>query len=231
MNSYKIGNKVTAIIRAYSSGNIGDYCIQYGNQPYTIIKTAEVDLSFDDVTSNVKDAYTQLYYNNSKLSKIKISDITLTDKILNLIFLKSETKLATKIENLLSSDEKTIFLSAPQEKIYQVFIYNNNGDLEAAYGELNSTDPLEVKNAEQPYMVCYQYEEVNAISFDQSSNNYYTLDLIITGNKNDGTTNSTVHIEKCGLRIDKSMYFKQESNTVDLVFTVIDTKNNYLTLQ
>ena len=43
MNSYKIGNKVTAIIRAYSSGNIGDYYIQYGNQPYTIIKTAEVD--------------------------------------------------------------------------------------------------------------------------------------------------------------------------------------------
>ena len=41
----------------------------------------------------------------------------------------------------------------------------------------------------------------------------------------------TIHIEKSALRIDKNMYFNQRSNTVDLIFTVIDTEANYITLE
>ena len=33
MNTYKLGNKVTCIIRAYSSGKIGDMVMDYNNQP------------------------------------------------------------------------------------------------------------------------------------------------------------------------------------------------------
>ena len=37
METYKLGNKVNCIFRAYHSGKIGDETIQYDNQPYTIV--------------------------------------------------------------------------------------------------------------------------------------------------------------------------------------------------
>jgi hypothetical protein len=40
-----------------------------------------------------------------------------------------------------------------------------------------------------------------------------------------------VHIAKCGLKIDKDMYFNNNSNAVDLTFTVLDTADNYIVLQ
>ena len=87
MNTYKLGNKVTCIIRAYSNGKIGDVVMDYNNQPYTIVKSATANLSFTDIDITAKSNFTQLAYNNSKLSQIQISDVTLNDKILNLIFL------------------------------------------------------------------------------------------------------------------------------------------------
>ena len=32
-------------------------------------------------------------------------------------------------------------------------------------------------------------------------------------------------------KIDKNMYFNQHSNAVDLIFTVLDTGENYITLE
>ena len=60
---------------------------------------------------------------------------------------------------------------------------------------------------------------------------YFTLDLLVTGNKEDNTSNMNIHIEKCALKIDKNMYFNQHSNAVDLIFTVLDTGKNYIALE
>ena len=87
MNTYKLGNKVTGIIRAYSSGKIGDMVMDYDNQPYTIIKSVTANLGFTDIDAIAKSSFTQLAYNNSKLSQVQISDVTLNDKILNLIYI------------------------------------------------------------------------------------------------------------------------------------------------
>ena len=114
MNTYKLGNKVTCIIRAYSSGKIGDMVIDYNNQPYTIVKSVNANLSFADVDVNIKSSFNQLAYNNNKLSQIQINDVTLNDKILNLIFLKSETKLVSKIENQIAD---IFYIEAKKEMI------------------------------------------------------------------------------------------------------------------
>ena len=129
MNTYKLGNKVTGIIRAYSNGKIGDTIIQYDNQPYTILKSISANLIFTDIDKNIKSGFVDLSYNNSKLYQIKLSDVSLNDKILNLIFLKSKTKLVSKVENYISDDNNKIYINSTTDQIYQVFVYNNSGAL------------------------------------------------------------------------------------------------------
>ena len=87
MNIYKIGNKVSCIIRFYSSPvEENRYGITEDKQPYTIINTANATLSFEDRNANSKNNFNQLSYNNSKLSTISFSDIPLNDRIIKLIF-------------------------------------------------------------------------------------------------------------------------------------------------
>lgn len=85
--------------------------------------------------------------------------------------------------------------------------------------------------AQSDYLVCYQYDSDKGYSLNKPENHYFTLDLLITGNKEDNATNMTIHINKCGLKIDKNMYFNQRSNAIDLIFTVIDTGDDYITLE
>ena len=231
MNTYKLGNKVTGIIRTYAAGKIGDMVMDYDNQPYTIIKSVTANLGFTDIDTTAKSNFTQLAYNNSKLSQVQISDVTLNDKILNLIFLKSETKLVSKVENYISDDNNLIYLNPITDKLYQVFIYNDKGELEDAHDVYDTEEPIMVSEPNKDYLICYQYEAKTGYSLDRPDNMYFTLDLLITGNKEDNTSNMNVHVEKCVLKIDKNMYFSQRSNTVDLIFTVLDTGENYIALE
>lgn len=231
MNTYKLGNKVTGIIRAYSSGKIGDMVMDYENQPYTIIKSVTANLGFTDIDTTAKSSFTQLAYNNSKLSQVQISDVTLNDKILNLIFLKSEDKLVSKIENQIADDNNLIYLTPIANEVYQVFVYDSNGELDQAIGTHNTDEPIVVSEPNKDYLICYQYEALKGYSLDKPENMYFTLDLLVTGNKEDNTSNMNIHIEKCALKIDKNMYFNQRSNAVDLIFTVLDTGENYIALE
>ena len=227
MDTYKLGNKVTCIIRAYSSGKLGAMVVAYDHQPYTIIKSVTANLGFTDIDTTAKSSFTQLAYNNSKLSQVQISDVTLNDKILNLIFLKSETKLVSKVENYISDDNNLIYLNPIADKVYQVFIYNTLGKLENACGFHETGHPLTVSEANKDYL----YEANKGYSLDRLDNMYFTLDLLIAGNKEDNTSNMNIHIEKCALKVDKNMYFNQRTNTVDLIFTVLDTGENYIALE
>ena len=231
MNTYKLGNKITCIIRAYSSGKIGDVVMDYNNQPYTIVKSATANLGFTDIDTTAKSSFTQLAYNNSKLSQVQISDVTLNDKILNLIFLKSEAKLVSKVENQIADDNNLIYLTPIANEVYQVFIYNSNGELDKAIGTHNTDEPIIVSEPNKDYLICYQYEANKGYSLDKPENMYFTLDLLVTGNKEDNTSDMNIHVEKCALKIDKNMYFNQRSNAVDLIFTVLDTGENYIALE
>ena len=231
MSTYKLGNKITGIIRAYSSGKIGDMVMDYNNQPYTIVKSVNANLSFVDIDVNAKSSFNQLAYNNSKLSQIQINDVTLNDKILNLIFLKSEVKLVSKVENQVADDNNLIYLTPIANEVYQVFVYNSNGELDKAIGMQNTDEPIVVSEPNKDYLICYQYEALKGYSLDKPENMYFTLDLLVIGNKEDNTSNMNIHIEKCALKIDKNMYFNQHSNAVDLTFTVLDTGENYIALE
>ena len=239
MKNYKLGNQVTVIIRSYSDDTfIGDQYVEYANQPYTIIKSAEANLSFKNITSTAKTTFNHLAYTHIKPSQLSISNVTINDKILNLIFHKNQTAtphLFTKIENVMSSQDKKIYFGQLNETLKNVFIYDSEGNCKYE-PELNNNS-YKVDKSEQPYLVCYQYESTTSFSLDQNNNHYYTIDLLLTSNQkefgeNDNTINSTIHLEKCALEINSDMSFAQNSNTVDLKFIVLDNDlENYITLE
>ena len=245
MKTYKLGNKIKCIIRSFASGSIGSQDMQYGNQPYTVLHDIETSLVFGNKITNAKITSTDLSHTLDFLQEINISNVTLNDKILNLIFSKNEEKLCSIVDNLSLFDKK-LYLKQNIDNIYQVFIYNCDGELIAATGQYQPEagaisiedfdfyDSTKCKlNEEEDVLVFYSYLSTTGVGFklNQESSQYLTLDLILEGNVDDEPRKSYIHINKCSLHTDKNMYFNRTLNAVDLKFTVIDDGKSYITLE
>ena len=228
MKTYKLGNKTKCIIRSFSAGKIGEQEIKYDNQPYTVLKDVEASLTFVDKNISSKSTFVDLSYNIDSLQEINISNVELNDKILNLIFSKNEDKLCSTMINCVAENNK-IYITSPTDEIYQVFIYDVDGNLEQAYGVLNNME-VEVKRNED-YLVFFTYTGEKSFKINRSESLYLTLDLILEGNADDEINTSFIHINKCALKVNKNMYFNRSLNAVDLKFVVIDDNESYITLE
>lgn len=228
MKTYKLGNKTKCIIRSFSAGRIGEQEMQYDNQPYTVLKDVEASLTFVDKNISSKSTFVDLSYNIDSLQEINISNVELNDKILNLIFSKNEDKLCSTMINCVAENNK-IYITSPTDKIYQVYIYDVDGNLEQAYGVLNNME-VEVKRNED-YLVFFTYVGEKSFKINRSESLYLTLDLILEGNADDEINTSFIHINKCALKVNKNMYFNRSLNAVDLKFVVIDDNESYITLE
>ena len=228
MKTYKLGNKTKCIIRSFSAGRIGEQEMQYDNQPYTVLKDVEASLTFTDKNISSKSTFVDLSYNIDSLQEINISNVELNDKILNLIFSKNEDKLCSTMINCVAENNK-IYITSPTDEIYQVFIYDVDGNLEQAYGILNNME-VEVKRNED-YLVFFTYVGEKSFKINRSESLYLTLDLILEGNADDEINTSFIHINKCALKVNKNMYFNRSLNAVDLKFIVIDDNESYITLE
>ena len=228
MKTYKLGNKTKCIIRSFSAGKIGEQEIKYDNQPYTVLKDVEASLTFIDKNISSKSTFVDLSYNIDSLQEINISNVELNDKILNLIFSKNEDKLCSTMINCVAENNK-IYITSPTDEIYQVFIYDVDGNLEKAYGVLNNME-VEVKRNED-YLVFFTYAGEKSFKINRSESLYLTLDLILEGNADDEINTSFIHINKCALKVNKNMYFNRSLNAVDLKFIVIDDNESYITLE
>ena len=228
MKTYKLGNKTKCIIRSFSAGRIGEQEMQYDNQPYTVLKDVEASLIFIDKNISSKSTFVDLSYNIDSLQEINISNVELNDKILNLIFSKNEDKLCSTMINCVAENNK-IYITSPTDEIYQVFIYDVDGNLEKAYGVLNNME-VEV-NRNEDYLVFFTYAGEKSFKINRSESLYLTLDLILEGNADDEINTSFIHINKCALKVNKNMYFNRSLNAVDLKFVVIDDNESYITLE
>ena len=230
MKTYKLGNKTKCIIRSFSAGRIGEQEIKYDNQPYTVLKDVEASLTFIDKNISSKSTFVDLSYNIDSLQEINISNVELNDKILNLIFSKNEDKLCSTMINCVAENNK-IYITSPTDEIYQVFIYDVDGNLENAYPVLNKMEmEVEVQRNED-YLVFFTYVGEKSFKINRSESLYLTLDLILEGNADDQINTSFIHINKCALKVNKNMYFNRSLNAVDLKFIVIDDNESYITLE
>lgn len=233
MKTYKIGNKVNVIIRATAPGKIGDTTITYANQPYTIVYGASASMTFKEKSRDANDSQKRvLGYNNSFVDTITFSDVEVNSKILNLIFSKSETKLAHNVEHYTTNEEKMIFFNTT-DKIYQVFIYNDDGVLEQAYGTYDASEPLLLQKPNRDYLIVYSYEAEKSLDLSAPNNTYWILDVEIIGNIDDQTSHMWIHLDKCVLESNKNLYFSHHANAVDLTFRALDGLDveNYITLE
>ena len=228
MKTYKLGNKIKCIIRSFSAGRIGEQEIKYDNQPYTVLKDVEASLTFVDKNISSKTTFVDLSYNIDSLQEINISNVELNDKILNLIFSKNEDKLCSTMINCVAENNK-IYITSPTDEIYQVFIYDVDGNLEQAYGVLNNMEVAVQRN--EDYLVFFTYVGEKSFKINRSESLYLTLDLILEGNADDEINTSFIHINKCALKVNKNMYFNRSLNAVDLKFVVIDDNESYITLE
>ena len=228
MKTYKLGNKTKCIIRSFSAGRIGEQEMQYDNQPYTVLKDVEASLTFIDKNISSKSTFVDLSYNIDSLQEINISNVELNDKILNLIFSKNEDKLCSTMINCVAENNK-IYITSPTDEIYQVFIYDVDGNLEQAYGVLNNMEVAVQRN--EDYLVFFTYVGEKSFKINRSESLYLTLDLILEGNADDEINTSFIHINKCALKVNKNMYFNRSLNAVDLKFVVIDDNESYITLE
>lgn len=228
MKTYKLGNKIKCIIRSFSAGKIGEQEMKYDNQPYTVLKDVEASLTFVDKNISSKTTFVDLSYNIDSLQEINISNVELNDKILNLIFSKNEDKLCSTMINCVAENNK-IYITSPTDEIYQVFIYDVDGNLEQAYGVLNNMEVAVQRN--EDYLVFFTYVGEKSFKINRSESLYLTLDLILEGNADDEINTSFIHINKCALKVNKNMYFNRSLNAVDLKFVVIDDNESYITLE
>lgn len=230
MATYKIGNKVNGIIRSYCAGKLGQMDMMYDNQPYTVLRDISASISFatDDKDSSVANK-NLLQYNTDTISEINLNDVVLTEKILDLIYKSNPDKLYSKQETYESDENGNIYLNTTDD-IYQVFVYDDEGKLEAAFGEYNGSI-LHVNKTDSVYSIYYSFLGNKSYLLDKPDNYYIKLDLDIIGNEEDNTQNMCLHIEKAAIKVNKNMYFNNSSNTVDLKFIVIYTGQNYLTIK
>lgn len=233
MATYKIGNKVTGIIRSFCAGKLGDINMQYDNQPYTLLKDIDVSLTFSEQDkSNTQGNKNLLEYNFDSLQSVSINNVKLTDRVLSLIYKENkEGPLFSKREEYTSDDEGKIYLNLPADAIYQVFIYDDEGALEAAFGEYTESI-LTVEKINTDYSIYYSYEGEKSFFLEKPENFYVTIDFEALGNKDDGTQDMCIHIAKCVLKVNKNMYFtSNNSNAIDLTAQVIYTGDDYITLK
>ena len=186
-NNFQIGNQAKCIIRAYHAGAIGDTIIKYDNQPYTVLTDVRTRFQFKKLNSDTSAGIRNLSYGTDFIDSVSLYDINLNDKILNLICPKSESKLISTMQNCDSDDNNYIYFSLPTDKVYQVFVYDIDGQLESAFDYLESGQ-IEVKRRNTNYLVFYSYYDGKAFSLDKRDNLYLTLDFEMIGNTNEETS-------------------------------------------
>lgn len=236
MTTFGIGNSGTCIIRAAAPNQqMGDIISTYKNEPYTIIN-GSFSLSFDNDNNGLNSLDTVLSYNSSNLNEIRCSDVKLTNKILKLIFPKTEENLITFVQYCDSDEENNIYLDFKgRDAIYQVFIYNGDSELENAYGELDS-NIVQVLQQDATYQVIYSVIAETSRNLDDKNQQYFTLDIQSAINDEDDSSICHIHIEKAAIQVSKNLSFNNRLNTVDLIFTVIKDYNhqsgeNYIVIE
>ena len=112
MSTYKIGNKVNGIIRSYAVGKLGAMDMVYDNQPYTILRDISATVTFSSKDRDLTDAHKDLlHYGADTVKEVRLSNVPLTEKVLDLIYQSNDEKLYSKQENYMSDEELFILSS------------------------------------------------------------------------------------------------------------------------
>lgn len=230
MFTYKLGNTTDIIIRSVDAGKIGDYKFQYADEPYTILKEKEVEISFTSVIKEAKTNNTKLQYSQDYPDTIKINNVELNDKILNLLYSKIDDGACTISENLNTDNDGYLYVNTWNKTLYHIFIYDDNGQLE--YAATKDDDGVfKLNKPNSNYLIVYSYKGYIGYSLKPLENIYVCLDISSISNTDDITSTSFYHFGLCALQINKDMFFRQNTNSVDLIFKIVDLEDTSIVIE
>ena len=134
METYKLGNKINCIVRSGSSGKLGSKNMQYGNQPYTVIRDVSATMQFASQNKAARaHKETQLAFSLDNVSQLRLTNVPFTKPIFDLMFDSIEEDILCNTMMNFDVDEggalELTSLIRDYESIYQVFIYNADGEL------------------------------------------------------------------------------------------------------
>lgn len=221
MNSYKIGNQANCVFRSFVPGTIGGMVMQYDGQPYTEVKDIEASFYFSDASTeattpiSLAAASQGVYFN-----EVRLKNCPLTEKILNLVFNKSDVAMMSCSENVRSDGDGYCYLSTTNPA-YQVFVYDVNGKLVDAAGRI--WDGFIGRLTPNENYIVYYYKEVaKALSLDRKKSIYMSADITTIGNIGDSTRKFSFHIAKCNVEIYRNINLNgNNANTIDLTLKII----------
>ncbi len=229
MYFYKIGNMSDVILRSVDASAIGSHKIKYDYEPYTILKDKEIEINFKSITKELKGSTNVLQFNQDYPEELVVKNVELNDKILNLLYKQTAEGICTEYQNCVSDEEGIIYLNNIKDHYYQIFIFNEEGNLESAYGE-STESQFKVENTNSSYLIVYGFMGEKNYTICPIENIYFSIDIISKSNSDDVTLPTYYHFDKCALEITKDMYFNNNANTVDLKFKILDLDNSTISL-
>ena len=152
-----------------------------------------VDLSFSAIESTLSSRFTEAYSQINDISEVSIRNVLLTNKIINLLFAPLEESWCSAHEQAISDSGETdgisrIWLSTQSDDaVYQVFVMDEDGQLESAFDSVEYPYSIEVKKPNSSYLIFYNYKGKRSFDLRRPNNLYLTLDLEIVGNIDDAT--------------------------------------------
>lgn len=229
--TYKLGNKITCIVSS-------DFLYETKQYPVTILPDVSASLTFNDYTTALNARHAVLDYHESTIEEVTLFDVPITNKIISMAFKNKEDLKAVSVVHTSVCEvnaSKTLLLTVPQDikNLFNIYVYEKESTdliyVEEYHKNYDvSKNPIILPNAivGKEYLVVYHTMTQDFYPLTSTTDGYWTLDLILTGNQDDNTQDSIIHIDKCSLNPINTLRFNNVINTVDLTFTVINDKYN-----
>src|SRR5574344_2962596 len=166
-----IGSAVDVIIKVVSDRTINNKKYEAG-EPYTVLKNVGVNFNYGGITKSVNNQNGNLVdYLKQYPDSITIQNISLTQKIMDLLFLEGNGAKKT---------EQVIIKASPYflpKKVSNIYLYKNNDKItDFSYDEDDGKLTLNSYDSAAGYICFYNVGNYNYYTLETKSYAYFELD-------------------------------------------------------
>ena len=222
-NLYEFGTSCDVIIRCPFDTEIGGQFYKAGS-PYTILKDVYYNLSYKTQNTNAFSKENILSYRNALPDFINLYNVTLTDKVCNLITTRVDNKMITKVYHAIAVNG-IIYL--PENNATNIYIVHDGSLIDIDY-TVEEDKIIGDFIEQQEYMLIYNVvNQSETFDFETPSHGYLSLEIIGKGNLN--KTTSSIYMNFPAVSLISVPLFNLSSGTIlsaPLTFECIQRKQD-----
>lgn len=223
-NLYETGGNANIILRTKITTKIGDKSYA-AKEPVLMRQNVFVDFSYD-ITTSIQSAKKAISsYQEARPQSIKISNLSLSSSIVNLLFQKENQYNCHKTQVFISYPEDgKIILPTDRYNNTPVFVYDENS--QCVECEVNGNMIEGNLNDSAAYKVIYE-ENIGGESFslETPSYPYFSLEIQFCGNTNKETSYYVMYFDAVKLVTSPNLgIIADDIQNVPLIFDIIYEK-------